>query len=86
VVKNNLLPIPPLFRMIQEAAGTSWQEMYQVFNMGQRLEIYTDQATAQAIIAISKSFNIDAQISGYVAAAAQKEVRIESEMGVFEYR
>lgn len=86
IVKNNLLPIPPLFRMIQEAAGTSWQEMYQVFNMGQRLEIYTDQATAESIIAISKSFNIDAQISGYVTTAEQKEVIIESEKGTFEYR
>lgn len=85
VVKNNLLPIPPLFTMIQEAAGTSWQEMYQVFNMGQRLEIYTDQATAESIIAISKSFHIDAQISGYVEVAEQKEVRIESEKGVFVY-
>ncbi len=86
IVKNNLLPIPPLFTMIQEAAGTSWQEMYQVFNMGQRLEIYTDQATAESIIAIAKSFHIEAQISGYVTTAAQKEVIIESEKGTFEYR
>jgi phosphoribosylformylglycinamidine cyclo-ligase len=86
IVKNNLLPIPPLFTMIQEAAGTSWQEMYQVFNMGQRLEIYTDQVTAESIIAIAKSFNIEAQISGYVTSAAQKEVIIESEKGTFEYR
>jgi phosphoribosylformylglycinamidine cyclo-ligase len=86
IVKNNLLPIPPLFRMIQEAAGTSWQEMYQVFNMGQRLEIYTDKDTAESIITISKSFNIDAQISGYVTTAEQKEVIIESEKGTFEYR
>ncbi len=86
IVKNNLLPIPPLFRMIQEAAGTSWQEMYQVFNMGQRLEIYTDKDTAESIIAISKSFNIDAQISGYVTTSEQKEVIIESEKGTFEYR
>lgn len=85
VVKNNLLPIPPLFTMIQEAAGTSWQEMYQVFNMGQRLEIYTDNATAQSIIAIARGFNIDAQISGYVAQADKKEVRIESEKGIFTY-
>lgn len=86
VVKNNLLPIPPLFTMIQDAAGTNWQEMYQVFNMGQRLEIYTDQTTADSIVAISKSFGIDAQISGYVEEAAQKEVRIESEKGTFTYR
>ncbi|MFA6151247.1 MAG: AIR synthase related protein [Chitinophagaceae bacterium] len=86
VVKNNLLPVPPLFKMIQEAAGTSGQEMYQVFNMGQRLEIYTDAQTAESIIAISKSFNIDAQISGYVAASETKEVIVESPMGTFEYR
>jgi phosphoribosylformylglycinamidine cyclo-ligase len=86
IVKNNLLPVPPLFRMIQEAAGTSWQEMYQVFNMGQRLEIFTDQATAESIIAISKSFNIDAQISGYVETADKKEVIIESEFGHFVYQ
>lgn len=85
VVKNNLLPTPPLFKMIQAAAGTDWKEMYQVFNMGQRLEIYTDAATANAIVEISKSFHIDAQISGYVEAAERKEVRIESEYGKFIY-
>lgn len=85
VVKNNLLPIPPLFQMIQESAGTDWKEMYQVFNMGQRLEIFTDQGTAKQIIAISKSFNIDAQISGYVENADKKEVVIESEHGRFVY-
>ncbi len=85
VVKNNLLPIPPLFQMIQESAGTEWKEMYQVFNMGQRLEIFTDRDTAEHIIAISKSFNIDAQISGYVENADKKEVVIESEHGRFVY-
>jgi len=86
VIKNNLLPAPPLFKMIQEAAGTDWKEMYQVFNMGQRLEIYTDKETATAIIEIARSFNIDAQISGYVEAFDKKEVIIESEYGHFEYR
>ena len=85
VVKNNLLPIPPLFQMIQESAGTDWKEMYQVFNMGQRLEMFTDKDTAKQIIAISKSFNIDAQISGYVESADKKEVVIESEHGRFVY-
>lgn len=85
VVKDNLLPIPPLFRMIQESAGTDWKEMYQVFNMGQRLEIFTDKETAESIIEISKSFNIDAQISGYVEDAATKEVVIKSEHGTFTY-
>ena len=86
VVKNNLLPVPPLFRMIQEAAGTDWREMYQVFNMGQRLEIFTDKETAENIVAISKSFGIDAQVSGYVEDAAGKEVVIESEFGTFSYK
>jgi phosphoribosylformylglycinamidine cyclo-ligase len=85
VVKNNLLPVPPLFNMIQAAAGTDWKEMYQVFNMGQRLEIYTDKETAADIIDISKSFNIDAQISGYVERAERKEVVIESLHGTFSY-
>lgn len=86
VVKNNLLPVPPLFRMIQEAAGTSWQEMYQVFNMGQRLEIFTDGETADAIVAISRSFGIEAQISGHVEASEQKEVIVESSYGTFNYK
>ena len=85
VVKNNLLPIPPLFNMIQESAGTGWKEMYQVFNMGQRLEIFTDKDTAEGIISIAKSFNIDAQISGYVEKAEKKEVIIDSKHGNFSY-
>jgi phosphoribosylformylglycinamidine cyclo-ligase len=86
VVKNNLLPPPPLFTMIQESAGTDWREMYQVFNMGQRLEMFTDQDTAEQIIDIAKSFNIDAVISGYVETAEQKEVVIESSYGNFTYQ
>ena len=86
VVKNNLLPVPPLFTMIQQSAGTDWKEMYQVFNMGQRLEIYTDKETAAAIVEISKSFNIDAQVSGYVEAADKKEVIVESPYGTFSYQ
>lgn len=85
VVKDNLLPVPPLFTTIQEAAGTGWREMYQVFNMGQRLEIFTDRATADSIIAIAKGFNIDAQISGYVENAERKEVVIKSQYGEFVY-
>lgn len=86
VVKNNLLPPPPLFTMIQESAGTDWREMYQVFNMGQRLEIFTDKDTAEAIIVLAKSFNIDAVISGYVETAERKEVVIESQYGSFTYQ
>jgi phosphoribosylformylglycinamidine cyclo-ligase len=85
VVKNNLLPPPPLFTMIQEAAGTDWREMYQVFNMGQRLEIFTDKQTAEAIIDIAGSFNIEAQISGHVEKSEHKEVVIESRYGTFSY-
>lgn len=85
VVKNNLLPIPPLFNMIQESAGTSWKEMYQVFNMGQRLEMFTDRETAVALVALAKEFNIEAQISGFVEAADKKEVVIDSPHGIFHY-
>jgi phosphoribosylformylglycinamidine cyclo-ligase len=85
VVKNNLLPVPPLFNMIQESAGTEWREMYQVFNMGQRLEIFTDPETAEGIIAIAKSFNIDAQVSGIIEKSEKKEVIIESGHGIFSY-
>ncbi len=85
VVKHNLLPVPPLFTMIQQAAGTDWREMYQVFNMGQRLEIFTDGDTAASIIEIADRFGIRAQISGHVEAAERKEVIIESEKGRFVY-
>ncbi|MFT4062292.1 MAG: AIR synthase-related protein [Edaphocola sp.] len=85
VVKNNLLAAPPLFRMIQKAAGTDWREMYQVFNMGQRLEIFTDRATAEALVPLAATFNIEAQISGHVEAAEKNSLLIESEFGSFEY-
>lgn len=85
VVKDNLLPVPPLFRLIQESAGTDWKEMYQVFNMGQRLEIFTDRDTAKELVSIAQSFNIEAQISGYVEQSESKEVVIESPYGSFRY-
>lgn len=85
VVKDNLLPVPPLFTMIQKSAGTDWREMYQVFNMGQRLEIFTDPATADDIISIADRFNIEAVISGYVETSDKKEVIIESPYGSFKY-
>ncbi len=85
VIKDNLLPVPPLFTMIQESAGTGWREMYQVFNMGQRLEIFTDAETAKSIIDIAASFNIAAQISGRVEASDKKEVVINSARGTFSY-
>lgn len=85
VVKNNLLPIPPLFALIQQESQTGWKEMYQVFNMGHRLEVYTSEAAAQSIIDIAKSFNIEAQVVGYVERAESASVTIESPHGVFEY-
>ncbi|MDR0540600.1 MAG: phosphoribosylformylglycinamidine cyclo-ligase [Dysgonamonadaceae bacterium] len=85
IVKNHLFPVPPLFRMIQEQSGTDWQEMYKVFNMGHRMEIYLPEIHAKEVIAISRSFGIDAQIVGYVEAADKKELIIESEYGRFVY-
>jgi phosphoribosylformylglycinamidine cyclo-ligase len=85
IIKNNLFPIPPLFKLIQEQSGTAFQEMYQVFNMGHRMEIYVDESIAQSIIDISKSFNVAAQIIGRVEAADAKQLTIESEFGTFKY-
>jgi phosphoribosylformylglycinamidine cyclo-ligase len=85
VIKDNLFPIPPLFEMIQEQSKTDWKEMYKVFNMGHRMEIYTDEQTALDIINISKSFNVDAQIVGRVENAQIKSVKILSPYGEFIY-
>lgn len=85
IIKDNLFPIPPLFRMIQEESGTDWKEMYKVFNMGHRMEIYVAPETAAAIIAISESFGIDAQIIGKVEAMNGKKVTVRSEVGEFVY-
>lgn len=86
IIKDNLLPIPPLFRLIQEESKTPWKEMYQVFNMGHRLEVYTDEATANEMIKISKQFNIDAQIIGRVEGHKTNEVEITTEHGTFNYK
>lgn len=85
IIKNNLFPLPPLFKIIQEESKTDWKEMYRVFNMGHRLEIYTDEKSAEEIISISKQFNIDAQLIGYVEKADKKQVTVNSEFGSFEY-
>ena len=85
ITKNNLFPTPPLFKLIQEQSGTDWKEMYKVFNMGHRMEIYLSKESAQEIIAISQSFGIDAQIVGFVETSDKKELVIESEYGRFEY-
>ena len=85
VIKDNLFPIPPLFKLIQEQSGTDWKEMYKVFNMGHRMEIYLAPEDAERVIEISKSFNIDAQIVGRVEDAAQNSLTIISPYGTFEY-
>ena len=85
IIKDNLFPIPPLYTLIQEQSGTDWKEMYKVFNMGHRMEIYVPQEIAQEIIDISQSFGIDAKIVGRVEKAVQKQVTILSEKGRFIY-
>jgi phosphoribosylformylglycinamidine cyclo-ligase len=85
IIKDNLFELPPLFKMIQAESGTDYKEMYKVFNMGHRLEIYLSEKHAQTIIDISKSFGINAQIIGRVEASAQKKVTIQSEFGEFVY-
>ena len=88
IVKDNLFPVPPLFRLIQEQSGTPWEEMYKVFNMGHRMEVYVDEELAEEIIAISKSFNIDAQIVGRCYDNDEGEgnkLTILSEFGKFIY-
>lgn len=85
IVKDNLFPIPPLFKLIQDQSGTDWREMYQVFNCGHRMEIYANTTVAQDLIRISKSFGVDAKIVGRVEDAASKKLTIKSEFGTFEY-
>jgi phosphoribosylformylglycinamidine cyclo-ligase len=85
VIKDNLFPIPPLFEMIHNQSGTDWKEMYKVFNMGHRMEIYLPEMYAQTVIDISRSFNVDAQIVGRVEKSDKRELRIESKFGEFVY-
>eukprot|EP01064_Diplonema_japonicum_P029061 TRINITY_DN4612_c0_g1_i1.p1 TRINITY_DN4612_c0_g1~~TRINITY_DN4612_c0_g1_i1.p1 ORF type:complete len:396 (+),score=88.15 TRINITY_DN4612_c0_g1_i1:43-1230(+) len=87
IVKDSLFPVPPLFHHIQAESGTEWEEMYKVFNMGHRLEIYTDSATAEKLIEISKKFNVEAKVVGRVEASENKESKltIKSEKGTFSY-
>lgn len=86
VIKDNLLPIPPVFRLIQEQSGTDWKEMFQVFNMGTRLEIYVPESAAQAIIDLANSFKIDAQVIGRVEKADEKQVELKTKFGVLHYQ
>lgn len=84
VIKDNMFPVPPLFKIIQEESKTDWKEMYQVFNMGHRMEIYADKDIADKVISISKSFNVDAQIIGHVTEG-RRSLTIKSEFGEFNY-
>jgi len=85
VIKDNLFPVPPLFKLIHEESGTSWHEMYKVFNMGHRMELYVPQEIASDLIQISKSFGVDAQVIGRVEGAEKKQVTVRSEFGEFVY-
>jgi len=85
VVKNNLLPIPPLFQMIKEESGTAWDEMFRVFNMGHRLEIYTDEKSAETMMQLAKSYDIDSQIIGYTQASDAKSLTISGAWGELRY-
>lgn len=85
VIKNQLFPVPPLFELIQRESGTKWKEMYQVFNMGHRMEVYLNEKHAQAVIDVAQSFGIDAQVIGRVEQHTGNAVRIESPHGSFDY-
>ncbi|TYP97971.1 phosphoribosylformylglycinamidine cyclo-ligase [Tenacibaculum adriaticum] len=85
IVKDNMFPIPPLFKLIQEQSKTDWKEMYQVFNCGHRMELYVSSEVGEDIIAISKSYNVDAKIVGRVETSETKKLTIKSEFGIFEY-
>ena len=85
VIKDHMFEVPPLFKLIQKESKTDWKEMYQVFNMGHRMEIYVPQEYAEEIITVSKSFEVDAQIVGRVEASEEKKLTIKSEFGSFTY-
>lgn len=86
IVKNNLLPVPPLFTLIQQESGTSWHEMYKVLNCGTRLEVYTDETSAATVIEIARQYNVDAQVIGYVEPAIENEVILQTERDTFNYK
>jgi len=85
VIKENMFPVPPLFRMIQSESGTDWKEMYKVFNMGHRMEIYVPAAIAQDVVRISESFGVEARVLGRVEAAPKAKVTVKSEYGEYVY-
>jgi phosphoribosylformylglycinamidine cyclo-ligase len=86
-VKNNMFEVPPLFHLIQSESATNWREMYQVFNMGHRLEVYCSEKAVENLVSIAKNLNIDAQIVGYVknTEGGGEKLTIESPYGVFDY-
>ena len=86
IIKDNLFDLPPLFKIIHEQSHTNYKEMYQVFNMGHRMELYVEENLAETIISISKSFNVEAKIIGRVEASKEKMVTIKSQFGTFEYK
>jgi phosphoribosylformylglycinamidine cyclo-ligase len=85
IIKDNMFEIPPLFKLIKEQSGTPWQEMYKVFNMGHRMELYVPKDIANNLIDISKSFDVDAKIIGHCKKATEKKLTIQTEFGIFEY-
>ena len=85
VVKDNLFPTPPLFEMIQKSSGTNWKEMYEVFNMGHRMELYTDPETAESIIEASMAMGVDAKVIRHCESFAGKRVTVSGAHGSFQY-
>jgi phosphoribosylformylglycinamidine cyclo-ligase len=85
IIKDNMFDVPPLFRIIQEESKTPWDEMYEVFNMGHRFEIYTDQKNAEPIMAIAREFNVEARIVGRVEPANGKKISIVTKEGKYQY-
>jgi phosphoribosylformylglycinamidine cyclo-ligase len=85
IIKDNLFPVPPLFRLIQEESGTPWKEMYQVFNMGHRFELYTEESVAEEIIQLAGSYGIDARVVGRCEASPQTQLTITGEQGTYQY-
>ena len=85
IIKDNLIAIPPVFRLIQSQNRADWREMYQVFNMGQRIEIYTNLTTAKEIIALADSFHIHAQVIGHVEEGTGRKLTLKTPFGEFEY-
>jgi phosphoribosylformylglycinamidine cyclo-ligase len=86
VIKDNLFDVPPLFNLIHDCSGTEWREMYKVFNMGHRMEIYLEEKLAGQIIAVSKSFGVDARVVGRVEKSTEKKITVKSDFGEFVYK